>query len=90
MAVKSHDIQSSKLRDGIFKKAGFVICYALAFVIDHFGADIGFQLGVPLLPAVVLYAAGTEIVSIIENVSKLNPDLVPHKLMDLFHVKHEI
>ena len=26
-AVKNHEIQSSKLRDGLFKKVGFLLCY---------------------------------------------------------------
>ena len=28
-AIKDRNVESSKLRDGIFKKAGFLICYFL-------------------------------------------------------------
>lgn len=87
IAVKRHDVQSSKLRDGLFKKAGFLFCYALAYTVDHYSKYVGFQLGVPILPAVLVYAVTTEIVSIIENIHKLNPDLLPEKLMDLFHLE---
>lgn len=88
-AVKKKDIQSSKLRDGLFKKAGFLICYATAFLVDHGGDVIGFSLNFPILPVVITYAVTTELVSIIENISRLNPDLLPEKLQEMFHVKHE-
>ena len=55
-AVKLKDIQSSKLRDGLFKKVGF------------------------------LYVCTTALVSILENICKINPDILPEKLMKLFHI----
>ena len=85
-AVKNKNIKSSKLRDGLFKKTGFLICYFLALIIDTEGTLIGFQIGVPILPTVILYACTTELVSILENISRINPYLLPEKLMDLFNV----
>lgn len=87
-AVKEKDLESSKLRDGLFKKAGFLFCYVLAILIDNNGVYIGLSINVEILPVVVLYVVTTEIVSIIENISRLNSDLLPEKLMDIFHVKH--
>lgn len=85
--IKEKDIQSSKLRDGLFKKVGFIFCYGLAYLIDNEGVYLGFTIGVDVLPIIVLYAVTTEIVSITENISILNPDLVPDKLLEMFHVK---
>lgn len=87
-AIKNKDIQSSKLRDGIFKKVGFLICYFLALMIDLYGNEVGFQLGVELLPLVLAFVCFTELVSIIENISKLT-DIIPDKLLELFHVSKE-
>lgn len=87
LAVKEKDLQSSKLRDGIFKKAGFLLCYTLAILIDTQGSYIGLKLEVEILPIIVSYAVLTEIVSIIENISRLNPELLPDKLLEMFHVK---
>lgn len=86
-ALKMKELQSSKLRDGLFKKVGFIICYFLAWLIDTNGKMVGFHIGVPLLPPILLYACTTELVSILENVSKINPDIVPNKIMNMFHVK---
>nr|UWF90132.1 MAG: holin family protein [Bacteriophage sp.] len=85
-AIKNKDIKSSKLRDGLFKKVGFIFCYFTAWLVDGYGGVIGFKLGVAILPVIVLYACTTELVSILENISKINSDLLPSKLMELFHI----
>lgn len=85
-AVKIKDIKSSKLRDGLFKKVGFIFCYFTAWLVDGYGGVIGFKLGVSILPVIVLYTCTTELVSILENISKINSDLLPSKLMELFHI----
>ena len=89
-AIKDKEIKSSRLRDGLFKKVGFILCYAIAWSIDTYGYLVGFDLSVAILPVVILYACTTELVSILENISKLNPDLLPDKLMEMFHVSKEL
>lgn len=88
-AVKNKEIQSAKLRDGLFKKVGFVLCYFVAWLIDTQGARIGFQFGVSILPVIILYVCTTELVSILENICKINPTILPEKLMELFHLSTE-
>lgn len=85
-AIKEKDIQSAKLRDGLFKKVGFMLCYFVAWLVDTEGELIGFKFGVEILPIIILYACTTELVSILENISKINPDILPEKLMELFHI----
>ena len=85
-AVKNKDIQSSKLRDGLFKKIGFILCYFVAWLVDNEGTLIGFQLGTSILPIIILYVCTTELVSILENICNINPDILPEKLMELFHI----
>ena len=87
-AVKNKDIQSSKLRDGLFKKVGFIFCYFVSWLVDNEGSVIGFQLGTPILPIIILYVCTTELVSILENICKINPDILPEKLMKLFHISN--
>lgn len=87
-ALREKNLKSSALRDGLFKKIGFMLCYFLAMVIDHYGAEIGFEIGIAILPIIVGYTALTETVSIVENICRINPDLMPDKLLEMFHVKH--
>ena len=85
-AIKNQNIVSSKMRDGIFKKFAFVLCYGVAWVIDYYGDDIGFKIGIKILPLLVLYVCATEVVSILENVEKINPSLSIKKLKKLFRL----
>lgn len=86
--VKAKDLQSSKLRDGIFKKIGFLICYFLALMIDTYGSEVGFALEVKILPIVLGFVCLTEVISIIENISKII-DILPEKLLSIFHISKE-
>lgn len=76
-------IQSSKLRDGLFKKVGFILCYALGIAIGVAENYYTLPFGVDVLPIICGYAIVTEVVSIIENISKINPDILPEKLKSL-------
>lgn len=86
-AVKNKAIQSNKLRDGLFKKVGFITVYALAWLFDTYSAIIGLDVDFKILPIVIMYVVLTESVSIIENAQKLNPDLDKTKLLSLFNLK---
>lgn len=86
-ALKAKELQSSKLRDGIFKKIGFLICYFLALMIDTYGSEVGFDLEVKLLPIVLGFVCLTEVISIIENISKIT-DVLPEKLLSIFHISN--
>lgn len=88
-ALYNKDIQSSRLRDGLFKKVGFIFCYLLAFMVDTEGKLIGLNLGVDILPGIITVAVITEISSVIENICKINNDFLPDKLKDLFHMTKE-
>lgn len=88
-AWKEKNIQSAKMRDGVFKKIGFIVCYAVAWLFDNYGHEIGFKLEINILPIIVAYAVGIEIMSIFENVHRINPDLLPDKLMEKFGIGGE-
>lgn len=76
-------IKSNKLRDGLFKKVGFIFCYALGIAINYAETFLTLPFGVDLVPVICTYAIVTEVVSIIENISKINPDILPEKIKDL-------
>lgn len=76
-------IKSSKLRNGLFKKVGFIFCYALGIAINYAESYLTLPFGVDLVPVICTYAIITEVVSIIENISKINPDILPDKLKSL-------
>lgn len=88
-AWRTKSIMSSKLRDGLFKKVGFIFCYVISYLVDYFGADLGFNIGVSTLPILVLYVVITELTSIAENVHKINPDILPEKLLKMLQLEEK-
>lgn len=74
-AVFNKVLSSEKMRNGVYHKLSYVFAVALAlfveYTVDHL--DIGYTL--PLFVPVCTYIVLTEIVSIIENMGKLNPEL---------------
>lgn len=80
-------IKSNKLRDGLFKKVGFVFCYALGIAINYAENYLTLPFGVDLVPVICTYAIITEVVSIIENISKINDEILPDKLKSLIGYK---
>lgn len=80
-------IKSSKLRDGLFKKVGFIFCYALGIAINYAESYLTLPFGVDLVPVICTYAIITEVVSIVENISKINHDILPKKLKALIGYK---
>lgn len=57
-------------------------------MIDTYGSEVGFVLEVKLLPIVLAFVCLTEVVSIIENISKIT-DILPEKLLSIFHISKE-
>lgn len=83
-AIMQHDVSSTKMRDGLWHKCGFVLVMALAEIIEHGQAylDLGFT--VPLVIPAGVYIALTEISSILENLSEINPEIAGSPLLQLF------
>lgn len=84
---KGEEIRSNKLRDGLFKKVGFIFCYTLGIAINYAETYLTLPFGVDLVPVICTYAIITEVVSIIENISKINSDILPDKLKALIGYK---
>ena len=85
-ALKYGNIVSSKMLDGLFKKLAFIRCYFVAWLIDNYGYTVGFTISIKILPVIVLYVCATELVSILENIEKINPNLSISKLKKMFHL----
>lgn len=86
-ALKNKDVQSQKMRDGLFHKLGFLFAIALGYMIEF--AMVYMELGfvAPVAGLVCAYVVVTEIVSILENIVALNPDLAGSKVLDILTPK---
>ena len=75
-AWRAHDIKSRALREGLFHKSAFIGVIALAQLTELAAAKIPqIELNLPITGGICAYIILTEIVSVLENLSDINPDI---------------
>lgn len=77
---------SSKMRVGLWHKISFVFIIALAFALEFAQGYIDLGFTIPLVIPVCAYICLNEIGSIVENITLLNPNIVPEKLKALLNI----
>ena len=88
-AVKDRDVRSSKMREGLWHKAGsiglIVLAYILEGAVDH--VDLG--LVFPGVLAVCAYIIVMEVGSCLENLVVLNPKLKHNPILQVFATREK-
>lgn len=74
-AWRMKKISSTKMREGLFHKLGFWLTYVLAILFNIANKELNFQIPLNLIYVVCVYVIITEIISIVENLKKINPDI---------------
>ena len=77
-AWKNKNIQSTKMREGLFHKGTLILLIILAWMCELFVMHI---------PCVIIFTM--ELVSITENAAEINPELKDSKLLKLFNVSND-
>lgn len=84
-AASRGNLQSSKMREGLWHKLGEVGAILLAYLVAEEGHYIGLPYQINLLiPAVLIWISVMEITSILENLAILNPDLASAGFLQIF------
>lgn len=75
-AVKNKELNSTKAREGIYKKASFILFIAFGYLADYAMnyVDMGFSF--PAAATICTLIIVTEAISVLENLGQINPDLV--------------
>lgn len=84
--AKQGQLSSSKMREGIWHKAGYVLIIALAVLIEVGSKHIDLGFTVPLVVPACCYIILSEVMSIFENATVLNPQIGGSGLSKLFNV----
>ena len=75
-ALKNKELSSTKAREGIYKKASFILFVAFGyladFAMDYVDMGFKFPAAVTISTLIIL----TEAISVLENLGSINPDLV--------------
>ncbi len=83
-ACLNHDVSSSKMREGLYHKAAYVVIVILAAILEQATLVVDIGLTMPLVTPACAYIVLTELSSILENLGEINPDLKDSKLLSLF------
>ena len=74
-AVYHKNINSTKLRKGLYHKLSEVLTVVGAVGIEYGMAYVQLNLNIPIVKSVITYICIMEMVSIMENLGELNPQL---------------
>lgn len=83
-AVKNHEVQSTKMKQGLWHKCGFMLAIVFGVMCEYAMnyVDLGFT--IPVQVAVCTFIIIIEIMSIIENLGKLSPELAGSEFLKIF------
>lgn len=83
-ACANRNVSSTKLREGLFHKCGFIfaICFGILCEWSMQFIDLGFD--VPIATAICVYIILTEITSILENLGNLSPEFADSRFLSFF------
>lgn len=75
-AVKSKELNSTKAREGIYKKASFILFIAFGYLADYAMDYVNIGFNLPAAATICTLIIVTEAISVLENLGKINPDMV--------------
>lgn len=85
-AFANKNVSSEKLRQGLFHKMAFIFAIALGYLIEYAMGYMNLGFDAPIAIVVCVYVCLTEIISIVENITLLNPELRNTKFLELFNI----
>lgn len=75
-AVKNKELNSTKAREGIYKKTSFILFIAFGYLADYAMEYVDMGINIPAATTVCTLVVITEAISVLENLGQINPDLV--------------
>lgn len=75
-AVKNKELNSTKAREGIYKKASFILFIAFGYLADYAMGYVNMGFNLPAAATICTLVIITEAISVLENLGQINPDLV--------------
>lgn len=77
-AIANQNFKSSIMRQGLFHKLGEILAYAFGVMCDSALPLVDIMVPFSLAGAITIYVVVMEIGSILENISKLSPELAKY------------
>lgn len=87
-AIKYKELDSTVMRNGLYHVCGYVLILVLAYMIDWASLHLALGFSVMLFPIAAVGIILIQIVSILENIKGLVPELENNKLLDIFDASY--
>ena len=84
-AFKEKNYCSTIMRQGLYHKVGSILCVVFGTLVDQAQIYLDLGISLPITEGVCAYIVLMEIGSIIENVCKINPEIVPERFTQYFN-----
>ena len=84
-ALATSSVSSSRMRTGLWHKAGLLLLICVGVAIEcaeAYGLTLGYE--VPAIEFICAYISLMEIVSIVENIGEITPEIKDSKVWDIF------
>ena len=83
-AIMRNQISSEKMRNGLWHKFAYIVVVGTAFLIEYGSQwlELGFNL--PVVTPVLVSICLIEVTSILENCTKISPELKKNKVLNIF------
>ena len=75
-AIKNKELNSTKAREGIYKKASFILFIAFGYLADYAMDYVNMGFKFPAAVTICTLVIVTEAISVLENLGQINHDLV--------------
>lgn len=88
-AARAHTLDSSIMREGMYNKVGEILLMMFAMICNYLlGMEPFVSIGIPeeVTYLIGAYIGGMEVLSIIENICKINPSLPLAKILSIFNL----
>lgn len=83
-AFKEKSYTSSVMREGLFHKCGSILTIVFGLLVDYAQTFVDLGVKIPVAVAFCTYIILMECGSIVENVGKINPQIIPEKIKPYF------
>lgn len=83
-AMRNGKVKSQIMREGLYHKTSLIILIAFSILAEYGQKSIFKELNIPILLPICGYIVIMETTSIIENLCKINPSLIPSKIKGFF------
>lgn len=77
-------VDSTKMKQGLWHKCGFMLAIIFAILCEYAMQFVDLGFAVPVQYAVCVFIIFTEIISNLENLGKISPELASSKFMEIF------